>query len=57
LNDSAVSRIVFISSIESSLIPRRSFLVNAKFASGQWSVVSGQWSAISDQRVLLTTAY
>src|SRR2546426_1038694 len=45
LNDSAVSRIMFISSIESSLIPRRSFLVNAKFASGQWSVVSGQWSA------------
>ena len=29
LNDSAVSRIVFISSIESSRVPRRSFLVNA----------------------------
>src|SRR5258708_4447830 len=32
LNDSAVSRIVLISSIESSLIPRRSFLVNAIYS-------------------------
>ena len=31
LNDPAVSRIVVISSTESSLMPRRSFLVNAKF--------------------------
>lgn len=35
LNDPAVSRIVVISSTESSRMPRRSFLVNAK------SVVSG----------------
>src|SRR5213079_1136038 len=47
LNDSAVSRIMFISSIESSLIPRRSFLVNAKFASAQWSVVSGQQHSLA----------
>src|SRR5947208_338756 len=37
LNDSAVSRMVLISSIESSLIPRRSFLVNAIF-----QVLSGE---------------
>src|SRR5258706_15938064 len=42
LNESVVSRIVVISSTESSLMPKRSFLVNAKFASGQWSVVSGK---------------
>src|SRR2546425_8828827 len=48
LNDSAVSRIMFISSIGSSLIPRRSFLVNAKF-SGQWSVVSDQWLVVNGQ--------
>ena len=35
LNESAVSRIVVISSTESSLMPKRSFLVNAKFASDQ----------------------
>jgi len=35
LNDPAVSRIVVISSTESSLMPRRSFLVNGNLVSGQ----------------------